>query len=239
MASSLDINKHNRNKFCGRYSLKGYLEQNGEKKIRYARLGCKGWNCQICGPRKASKYRHSIKEQALKLNLDRFLTLTLDPKKCKPHNSLPHIKKSWAKFRISLKRKYGHSISFICIVEFQKNGYAHLHILVDRFIPQKWISHAWNSVGGGKIAFIERVELKSIAYYITKYLTKDTNFNNSGKRYRKCTTSRNIKLNYHKKSGKWVVMTVPIEEIHNSYKKQQSKEHRDMSGMLHWFEISV
>ena len=237
LSSSLDLYKHNRNKFCGKNTLKGAIVENGVKKTRFVRLGCKSWNCEICGPRKASKYRYSINENAQNMKLDRFLTLTLDPRKSTPENSLPHIKQCWAKLRTYIKRKFRYTLSFICIVEFQKNEYAHLHVLLDRFLPQKWISNTWDKLGGGKIVFIEKVEFRKISYYITKYLTKDTAFNNSGIRYRKCTTSKDIKLNYKKKSGEWILMTVPIEYLREHYIKKDSKEKRDKTGMLHWFEL--
>jgi hypothetical protein len=42
----------------------------------------------------------------------------------------------------------GKSLPFVGVPEFQKNGNAHLHVLLGQYIPQKWLSHAWQSIGG-------------------------------------------------------------------------------------------
>jgi hypothetical protein len=83
----------------------------------------------------------------------RLLTLTLDPSTSPPADKcVPHIRRVWAKFRIYLARREekrtrraGKTITFISLLEFQKSGYPHLHILIDRYIPQRWIRASWNA----------------------------------------------------------------------------------------------
>ena len=107
------------------------------------------------------------------------MTLTLDQKNCSAKDSIKHIKACWNKMRTYLKRKYGRSISFISVIELQKNGYAHLHVLVDQYIAQSWLTKAWDDLGGGRIVDIRFIDIHRVAGYISKYLTKDMFMGNS------------------------------------------------------------
>jgi hypothetical protein len=104
-----------------------------------------------------------------------------------------HVRLVFNRFREYLRRKYGQPPKFICILEFTQRGTPHLHILLDRYIPQRWISNTWDRLGGGKIIFIKRVSVRNVSRYLSKYLTKDLLLpapNGS----RRITTARGIKL---------------------------------------------
>jgi len=156
-----------------------------------------------------------IERVAVEKGLDRFLTLTLNPeiipKEASAHQYIWWV---WGKFRVYLGRKYNEAISFICVLELHKSGFPHLHTLVDRFIPQKWISQAWESVGGGPIVFIERLgNVGEIGRYLAKYLTKS-----SGEKrlrgLRRLSTSRDIKLRQFKPGElKWHVSPIGMDAI--------------------------
>ena len=90
-----------------------------------------------------------------------MLTLTLPGYdfKLKGKESREYLFKVWSKFRIYLKRKYGTSIKYIWIVELQKRGVYHLHVLVDRFIEFEWIKKAWVSLGSGSFVNIKFVDI--------------------------------------------------------------------------------
>ena len=160
-------------------------------------------------------------DKARALELRRFLTLTLDPRHCTAEQSVHYLRNCWNKFRTSLKRRAGKSISYIAVIEFQKNGYAHLHVLVDRFLPQPWIQSAWQAVGGGRFVNIQQVDIQRVGAYLSKYLTKDL-FSMPGKQ-RRCTTSRDIVLfekQHHPSTSdsavvKWLLIKAPIEVIRN------------------------
>ena len=122
------------------------------------------------------------------------MTLTLDPARIPPgEDSIKYIRSTFNKFRVSLKRKYGEPISYICIVELQKSGNPHFHILVDRHIPQDWISKSWQAVGGGRIVDIRMVDIHRAPHYLTKYLSKQSILS-VPRGVRRYTTSRNIRL---------------------------------------------
>lgn len=210
---------------------------------RFVRLGCKAWSCPICGPRKLKRYRYSIGRIAQERKLDRFLTLTLDPSKCDIEVSVKHIRNSWNKFRIYFKRKYKVTLTFITVVEFHKSGYAHMHILLDRYIPQSWISISWEAIGGGKIVFIKKIDQHRIASYMTKYLTKamydPTAESHIRHLFRRVTTSRDIKLFARKPGGEWVLMTVSIEYLFSELSSLITDVNCDIDGVMHSFEISI
>ena len=47
----------------------------------YARADCKRLTCSHCGPRKAARYRKRVSQLAIERQMQRFVTLTLDPAK--------------------------------------------------------------------------------------------------------------------------------------------------------------
>jgi len=66
----------------------------------------------------------------------------------------------------------GTSVEFIAVVELQKTGLAHLHVLVSAYLPQEWLSEAWQGVGGGRVVDIRWVDVHRVSAYLSKYLTK-------------------------------------------------------------------
>ena len=181
-----------RGKFCGRYSVKGQDPKTG--RMVYRRVNCGSWSCSYCGPRKARTARAAIRGAAEGLGLKYFLTLTLDPKKLEHKKfAVPHLRLCFNKFRTALKRKYGEAPTYICVLEFTKAGIPHLHILLDRYVPQAWISDTWAGLGGGRIVFIKQVTIANVSRYLSKYLTKELLLS-APKGSRRITTARAIKL---------------------------------------------
>ncbi|MDD5261330.1 MAG: hypothetical protein PHD76_05715 [Methylacidiphilales bacterium] len=237
-APSLDSLKRNCNKglkcSCGKWSMRGVLE-NGTTK--YVRLGCKGWTCSRCGPKKATRVRHGIIQQATKQDLRRFLTLTLDPRNCKAAESIPYIREVWRKFRVSLQRRLGKSVTFIAVIELQQSGYAHLHILIGQYVSQAWLSAAWDAVGGGRIVFIKQADIHRISAYVSKYLTKELLLAHNGGKYRRYTTSRDIKLFEKVKNSAWTVIKIPIPALARFFKLNEQQVIRADDGILESFTI--
>jgi hypothetical protein len=181
-----------RGKFCGRKCVCGVDPKTG--RTLYKRINCGSWTCSYCGPRRARTARAAIRGVAERLQLRYFLTLTLDPKKLEhPKFAVPHLRLCFNKFREYLRRKYGESPRYVCVLEFTKAGVPHLHILFDRYIDQHWISDVWDSLGGGRIVFIKRVTIQKISCYLSKYLTKELLLS-APKGTRRITAARSIKL---------------------------------------------
>jgi hypothetical protein len=149
------------------------------------------------------------------------------------------VKNCWAKFRTYLKRRYQTPLSFIAVVELQQSGYAHLHVLVDRFIEQNWIAEAWQAVGGGRIVDIRYVDIHRIAPYMSKYLTKDLLLAPFKPRQRRYSTSRNITLISNTPSGEWGLLKVPIEFLFALRRRRFLEVSFDDQGSLQSFVLSA
>jgi hypothetical protein len=181
-----------RGKHCGRYSVRGIDPRTG--RIVHRRVNCGSWTCSYCGKRKARLAKRRIREEAAKLDLRYFWTLTLAPREFKsPEDRVRYIRRVFNKFREYLKRKYGIALNYICILEFTQRGIPHLHVLFDRYIPHEWVSASWNRLGGGRIVWVKPVTVHNVARYLSKYLTKELLLS-APKGARRITTSRTIKL---------------------------------------------
>jgi len=120
--------------------------------------------------------------------------------------------------RVKLERKFGRSLHFIAILEFQESGFAHFHILFGIFIPQAWLSEAWQAVGGGEIVDIRYVEIRRVAAYVTTYLTSKKIAHTLSllpRRARIFTTSRGLRLSGKAKTSGWWLKRRHIEYLHN------------------------
>ena len=236
-SSSLVSLENNRNKFCGAWTVCGKVKTDNGHVIRFARLGCKRWTCPRCGPKRALQLRFAIAKKATELKLTRFMTLTLDHKTCTPDESVKYIRSCWNKFRTYLKRKHGQSITFIAILEPQKSGHAHLHLLVDRYIDQKWISDKWRAGGGGHRVDIRQVDVHRVSAYLSHYITKELLLSNYFTKYRRYTTSRDIRLFEKPPKGSWQLIMVPLELVLEGIIGTVQETQRDDTGAVEWFHL--
>lgn len=238
-SSFLDSYKNIRNNFCGKWSVAGTVHENGKTYRHVARLGCKRWGCPVCGPKRALRFRHAVIQAASSNGLNRFLTLTLDPRACTAGDSISFIKSCWAKFRVYLNRLTGESVEFIWVLERQRSGYAHLHILIDRYIPQAWIQRSWQAVGGGKYVNIKQVDIHRIAPYLSKYLTKDLILADYPPGTRRYSTSRAIILFEKAKKGFWELVKNNIENLRAPGSNPFIESCKDENGLLLWFRFPI
>jgi hypothetical protein len=129
--------------------------------------------------------------------------------------SIKHIKNCWAKLRIYLKRRFGVAPTYIAVLEFQKStGFAHLHIVIDRYIDHAWARKAWQAVGGGQHVHIEEVNTRNTGAYLSKYLSKEM-IQSAPLRVRRVTTSADIRLNEKMASElDWQICKSPIDRVY-------------------------
>jgi hypothetical protein len=144
-------------------------------------------------------------------------TLTLDPKRIpKGQRTDRYLRECWREMRVSLARKFGKSIPFVGVLEFQKNGTAHLHLLVGQYISQVWLSRAWAAIGGGKIVDIRYVDIHRVSAYLPVYLAGDKvskTLELLPKRARIFTTSRSIVLWGKKVKSGWALRHVGLSQL--------------------------
>ena len=161
---------------------------------QYLRADCHKLSCRHCGPIKAKAYLKAIARAATEANLCRHFTLTLDPKKLPPGcETTAHIRKLWNQFLVTLSRKLGYRPNFICVLELQANGNAHLHVLIRECLVQDWIIETWEALGGGYEDRIRYRDVHSMARYLAPYVTKQI-LERIPPGRRKATTSRGIVL---------------------------------------------
>jgi len=128
----------------------------------------------------------------------RLMTLTVDPEKAPSGSEEQHryLTERWNAMRTALSRRY-ENLSFIWVREEgekSETAHPHLHIIVNQYIPQGWLSATWSELGGGEVVdirYLDRVE--KAAHYVGKYLTKNalSGFPDGIRRY---GTSRDIDL---------------------------------------------
>jgi len=185
-------------------------------------LFCMSYRCDRCRKPKLKKVRKRISEVAEEHKLTRMVTLTLDPKRIPKRDRKRtdrYIRECWRKMRVLLARKFEGSLPFVGVLEFQKKGNAHLHLLVGRYIPQKWLSIAWQSIGGGRHVDIRFVDVHRVAAYLSPYLTGDKVLHTLEllpKRARIFTTSRSIVLWGKKKASGWWLRRVDPGSLYDA-----------------------
>jgi hypothetical protein len=225
-----------RKRGCGVWSFRG--QSTDGRKLNFIRANCKCWDCAYCGPRRAKRYRRAIALWAEKLKLTRFLTLTLDPKKLDDEKeSTEYLNKTFAKLRSVLQREYGQSITFIRVLEYQQNGMAHFHVLVDRFISIHWLKAKWQALGGGWHVDIRYVDVHRIPNYVSKYLSKDL-LTSAPKGSRRVTTSRGIHL-FEKpaKEMKWDLVKQTITSLRSGFGAVIAETFCETDGLLTAFSV--
>ena len=221
---------------CGKWTVKGISVD--AKWQKFVRLNCKSWDCKYCGPRRAKRYRRSIAAWAEKHRLNRFVTLTLDPKKLKEgEDSTKYLNRTFAKLRSVLHRRYGKALSYIRVLEYQKNGTAHFHLLLNQFIDIEWLRERWQAVGGGWNVWIKLITIRRVVGYVTKYLTKDLLLS-APKGSRRVTTSRNIRLfEKPRKDFVWELLKGPIEAVRLGFAAVVNEKFCETDGSLSAFTV--
>ncbi|WP_323174787.1 MULTISPECIES: Rep protein [Halobacteriales] len=137
-----------------------------------AQYRCGSWDCECCGHR----LRMSLIEEIERITeerpeMRRFLTLTVDSSapvgRERQHE---HITDRWNALRTELRDRYD-DLSFLWVRhEGDERDRPHLHLLVDRYLPQSELSMLSQRVGLGEVVDIRRVNARNAAHYISAYL---------------------------------------------------------------------
>jgi hypothetical protein len=144
--------------------------------------------------------------------------------------------------RVVLSRHFGGSIAFIAVLEFQKAGFAHLHLLVSVLIQPSWLSEAWQSIGGGRIVDVRTVDVLRVSAYLTSYLV-GSKINHTlvrlPLRRRIFSTSRGLSLSGKKQKSEWWLLRRAIEVTRAFCPNPVDEQYRTLgarSAMLTYFE---
>ena len=233
----LEINRNTsgRRKHCGRFTVRGQDVKTA--RTVFCRINCKCWNCSYCAPKKAKRYKRAIREVAERQRLCRFVTLTLDPSKIEG-DPVRYLNAVFAKLRTYLKRRFRIAPTYIRVLEFQKSGNPHFHLLIDRYVEWVWLRDAWETVGGGSFVNIKYVDVHRVSRYLSKYLTKELLLS-APLRSRRVTTSRSIHL-FEKQpcETEWQFLRTPILCLYDRYKASVLTTELDEESVLKSFSMS-
>ena len=136
---------------------------------------CGSWSCYCC----AHRMRMNLIEELERLveerpEMRRLLSLTISPEHAPPsrEEQHEHITKRFNALRTELNDRYD-DLSYVWIRhEGDENGRPHLHLLVDRYLPQDELSMLADRVGLGEVVDIRRVNPRNAVKYLTSYLGK-------------------------------------------------------------------
>ncbi len=154
--------------YCGKAGAVNILDH--ATRLEVIPLFCHSWGCPRCGLRKGREWIKRISAQ----KIERFITLTCQTTRfANPQVAAAEMKAAFAVIVRRIRRKFG-KFEYGGFWELHKSGYPHLHILsVGSYIPQKWLSLQWKSLGIGFIVHISQVKsARQCARYVAKYLVK-------------------------------------------------------------------
>jgi hypothetical protein len=106
--------------------------------------------------------------------LRRLLTITVAPETAPTgkEEKHAHLTERWNALRTEINDRYP-GLSYVWIRhEGDEKDRPHLHLLVDRYLPQRTLSVMTERVGLGPIVDIRRVNARNAAKYLTSYLGK-------------------------------------------------------------------
>lgn len=166
--------------------------------IRHAiifRPNCKKWGCNYCGAQRSAWFAV--------LAAHGHSTLTGEGKKVMfwtvtSHRSIRTLakgifvwRKAWPKLRKRLQR-VASEVAYASIPEQHKDGSLHIHLLVAAEVSERWCKDNAAQTGLGYIGEYEQVRSAGkAAWYVSKYLTKESHQLKWPKYFRRVNTSRN------------------------------------------------
>jgi len=241
---SLEVVSMNKCTFVNRKSLKNYncgrgvvrgISEDGLTHM-WVTVRCGRWVCPDCGPRRLKLVRYGIERECVRLGINKMMTLTL-PAKYRG-DGFQQLAGAWKLFVVRLRRRFPkEKFHYIAAVELQPDRKApHLHVLTNKFLPQRWISKCWQSCGGGKICDIRVKDVHRMAEYVT-YISKEFLKDYFPSGVRRFRTSQGIKLfRKVKLTGfKWEFFDFDIRQAWDRF-AYDGEPHICNGGFLIYFE---
>jgi hypothetical protein len=135
---------------------------------------CGSWDCYCCAHRMRMNFIEELERLVEERpEMRRFLTLTLNPERAPGDTEEQHryLTERFNALRTELNDRYD-DLSYIWVREEGESDNPHLHLIVDRYLPQRELSALSERVGLGEVVNIKRISARNMAKYLTKYLTK-------------------------------------------------------------------
>lgn len=165
------------------------IEDRFDSRIRIKQKRCSSRTCPICGPRKGYETRAVLTEKAELFERPALTTLTVDQAGTKTGKGFDSEYEAWEYVTkggyISRLMIAGSITRWVWVLEFQKNGWPHWHILLNLSKRCKYgelareLWRLWRDlwqIGGCDLSVKTFKNPIHGVNYITKYLTKPGNF---------------------------------------------------------------
>ena len=180
------------------------------------RPNCKKWSCEHCARQRSSWFAvlaahgHQVLQESGKQVM--FWTVTSHRKIRTLERGIFVWRKAWPKLRKRLQR-VEQNVAYASIPEQHKDGSLHVHLLVAAEVSERWCKDNAAETGLGYIGEYEEVRTPGkAAWYVSKYLTKDSHKLAWPKHFRRVNTSRNWpRPEPLEKSGEWAVTRLKAE----------------------------
>lgn len=216
---------------CGQFSLLGAT---GDEAAAYF-LRCKSWRCKRCGPRKV-KRTIAVIQAGMAAGFIRFATFTARGEE-DADASFREATRRWKRLHLRIQRRWG-KFEYFIVVEPQKRGHAHLHVLIrgPRFIPQRQLARIAAECGFGSVADI-REGKAYLARYLAKYLSKTLELTQAqaGRYFRRVRMSRHWveKTTWepdHRWERWWILDVPPVLAGFEAHRRGYHVVHFDTDG---------
>jgi len=138
-----------------------------------ARPSCGMWNCPSCAARNAKRWIARIINHINRVGGEWYMfTLTAHEKWRGTDASLINLRQGWKKLYNRMREKFGVS-SYVKVWEMHADSSFHLHGMVNRKIPKKWLKKNARQCGMGyQVDFHLVNNAGQVAGYISKYFLK-------------------------------------------------------------------
>lgn len=150
-----------------------YIEQDTSfgKRRALVRIRCKSWNCPVCRRWKTARVIDKLKEIYQRKQLY-LLTLTVR-RVCSAQHSYAFAAHSWNRVASYIRRRAPGTGFFRVAEGHRRDGFCHLHIIMDRWIFDGHFFDLAHRAGFGRIAHVVRIDTEGAGKYLAKYLCKD------------------------------------------------------------------
>lgn len=142
-------------------------------KLTAIKMTCRSWSCDSCAKDRARSLVAEVKEGMPQ----RFITLTVNPNWFdSPEDRARRLIAAWRLIRRRFLKMHPNAVfEFMAIFERTKKGEPHLHIAQrGAYVPQKWLSAQLAELIGAPIVDIRYIrDMKKVAMYVAKYVSKD------------------------------------------------------------------
>jgi len=166
---------------CKSLSTVGMCENGGAVALP---LYCRKWDCESCG----NFHRRRLRKRLLAGTPTTFMTLTVNPILIPdPRQAFKAASLAVNRLFKVLRRRYPRKrIEYGLVWETTKKGFPHAHVLLRApYIPQAFLSRAWERLSGAKIVDIRLVRTEGqAASYVSKYIAKQPAVPEGYRRYR-------------------------------------------------------